>query len=94
MTEEAYYRGVLAIIMLLATVVAAYHRWQAAAGGEKISWQAEGYGWAIGLRLAGLGLWLSTAAYLLLPASVAWAGLPLIPGVRWAGAPWGYGRSG
>lgn len=65
--------------------VTLYHRIQAASSGEKISRKDEGYAFAIVLRVAGLFLWISTFAYLISPASVQWASLPMPIWGRWIG---------
>jgi protein-S-isoprenylcysteine O-methyltransferase Ste14 len=62
-----------------------YHRWRAASG-ERISHKEEGYLFFAALRLAGICLWITTLAYLLNPALVRWAAMPLPDSLRWAGA--------
>src|SRR5438552_611264 len=84
MTETPF-RIALLVIMVATMPVVVYHRWQAAASGERISHKDEGYLFAILLRLAGLGIWVSTFAYLLFPGSVQWARWPLPTWVRWFG---------
>lgn len=86
MSQEIRYRVTLVIVVVLAMAIGGYHRRKAAASGEKISWKEEGYTFAIALRLSGLALWISTAAYLLAPGSVRWAALPLPEWLRWVGA--------
>lgn len=85
MTSETPFRIALAIVMSLTMAVTAYHRVQAASSGERVSHKEEGHLFAIVLRLAGLGLWISTFAYLFFPGAVVWAKLPLPIWVRWAG---------
>ena len=53
-------------------------------GRENLS-KRRGLVFAIALRLAGLCLWIAVFAYLLFPASVHWAAVPLPAWVRWFG---------
>src|SRR5258708_586725 len=93
MPSENPFRIALVVVVLLTISVTAYHRWQAAKCGEKISHKDEGYLFAIVLRLAGLLLLISTLGYVLYPASFQWASMPLPSGVRWFGAGLGAGCS-
>lgn len=86
MDIETPFRIALLVVMSLTMGVTVYYRWQAASSGERISHQEEGYLFAAVLRLAGLGLWISTIAWLISPASMQWAALPLPIWVRWCGA--------
>jgi protein-S-isoprenylcysteine O-methyltransferase Ste14 len=85
MLSEMPFRLALVVVILLTMSVTVFHRWQAASG-ERISHKEEGYLFAAVLRLAGLCLWISTFAYLLFPAFVRWAAIPLPPWIRWFGA--------
>jgi protein-S-isoprenylcysteine O-methyltransferase Ste14 len=85
MPAEIPFRIALVVVIMLTMSVTIYHRWQAAATGERISHKQEGYLFAIVLRLAGLLLWISTVAYLFFPASVKWAAMPLPNWLRWSG---------
>ena len=85
MSSEAQFRLALLLVMLFTMSVGGYHRWRAATSGEKISHREEGYLFATVLRLMGLCLWISTFAYLLFPARVVWAQIPLPLWLRWSG---------
>ncbi len=85
MPAENPFRVALVVVIALTMAVTVYHRFQAASSGEKISHEPEGYVFATILRLAGLGLWISTLVYLLSPPLVQWASVPLPPWVRWSG---------
>ncbi|MCC6580845.1 MAG: isoprenylcysteine carboxylmethyltransferase family protein [Phycisphaeraceae bacterium] len=85
MDSETPFRMALVAVFVFTMAVTVYHRLQAATSGEKISHAEEGCLFAIVLRLAGLCLWISTFAYLLSPASVQWAAMPLPPWLRWCG---------
>jgi len=93
MPSELPFRISLVVVMLLTMTVTAYHRWRAAKSGEKISHKEEGYLFASVLRLAGLLLLISTLGYLLYPASVQWAAMPLPTWLRWFGVALGAGCS-
>lgn len=93
MSSELPFRIALVIVILLTMSVTVYHRFLAGKSGEKVSRKEEGYIFAIVLRLAGLGLWIATFAYLILPASVQWASIPLPLWVRWIGVVAGIGCS-
>lgn len=85
MPSETPFRIALVVVLILATTVTLYHRVRASRSPEKISRKEEGYLFAFVLRLAGLGLWISTFGYLLSPASVQWAAMPLPTWLRWCG---------
>lgn len=85
MLPETPFRIALVVVILLTISVTVYHRLQAGRSGEKVSRKEEGYGFAVILRLAGLALWIATFAYLLFPASVQWASIPLPTWVQWIG---------
>jgi protein-S-isoprenylcysteine O-methyltransferase Ste14 len=82
---ETPFRIALAAVIVLTMSIGSYHRIQAARSGEKISHRDEGYLFALVLRLTGLALWAAVLAYLISPASIAWAQLPLPVWVRWIG---------
>jgi protein-S-isoprenylcysteine O-methyltransferase Ste14 len=85
MATDDPFRIALAIMLFLTAGIGGYRRFMARSG-EKISHRAEGYAFFVLLRLAGLATFVSTAAYLLSPASVAWASVPLPTWLRWCGA--------
>lgn len=93
MSSENPFRIALIGVIALTMAVTVYHRVRAASSGEKISHRDEGYLFAAALRLAGLGLWISTFGYLFFPAYFRWASLPLHPSVRWLGVVAGAGCS-
>lgn len=80
---EIFFRIALLIVMSFTIAVTLRFRLQAAASGEKISRQAEGYAFAIVLRMIGLCCWLAVVAYVLFPASVQWATISLPTWLRW-----------
>jgi protein-S-isoprenylcysteine O-methyltransferase Ste14 len=85
MANEAYYRVAVLVLLVLIGAIGGYHRWQAAASGERISHREEGCAFAIALRLAGLCVWIGVLAYLVSPASIERTAMPLAPWLRWCG---------
>jgi protein-S-isoprenylcysteine O-methyltransferase Ste14 len=85
MTSETPFRIALLIIVVLTTMVIVYHGRRAIASGGKVSRQAEGVLFSIGLRIGGNLLWIATLVWLLVPAAVEWATIPLPVWVRWVG---------
>lgn len=85
MSSEIYFRLALLGIFVPTAAIGFYYRWRAATE-ERISHKDEGYVFATVLRLIGVCLWISTLAYLVSPASVGWAAMPLPVWLRWFGA--------
>ncbi len=88
MNPETPYRIAVLIVFGLAMAVGIPHRVRAKTD-ERISRRDEGWFVLITLRLAGLALWVGSVTYLVSPASMAWAAMPLPPAVRWAGLVFG-----
>jgi protein-S-isoprenylcysteine O-methyltransferase Ste14 len=89
MSSESQLRIAMMTMLVVTAAVGAYHRFQAAKSGERISRKDEGRLFAVSLRLAGLSLWLGTFAYLVDPRWMAWAQLPLPIWMRWLGTVFG-----
>lgn len=85
MHSENPFRIALAIVLLMTVAVTAYHRLQAASSKEPISRKEEGILFASALRLAGVSLFAITIIYLLAPAWIAWAMIPIPASIRWLG---------
>lgn len=80
------FRGILLIVFVANLGISAYFRWKARQGGEAIARGAES-AVLIVLRLVfALPLFLSILAYLIHPAWMAWAAVPMPEAVRWVGA--------
>lgn len=86
MDSEVTFRVALIAVLASTLAVTALHRLRASTAGERISHRAEGYLFATVLRLTGLGVLLTTLAYLVDPALVRWGAMPLPSFVRWCGA--------
>ena len=84
MNSEDPFRLALLAVFAPTMSVAVYHRWQARSG-ERLSRREEGIALAILLRLTGLCLWVAIFAYLINPAWVSEANLPLPEWLRWSG---------
>ena len=85
MHDEIWFRLALVMVILATMAIGIPHRIKAAASGEHISHKEEGYLFAVTLRVSGLLLWISTFAYLLFPASISWASIPIHSFLRWFG---------
>jgi protein-S-isoprenylcysteine O-methyltransferase Ste14 len=85
MTSENPFRIALVVIIVLTMTVIVYHGRKATTSGGKVSRQAEGVLFAAVLRIAGNLLWIATLVWLLIPAAVQWAAIPLPVSVRWIG---------
>lgn len=83
MPDDTPFRIALLALLVPAAVVGGYHRFQAAATREKISRREEGYLFAIVLRLSGVATFVAVVTWLVSPATIAWARLPLPGPVRW-----------
>ena len=89
MSPEDPFRIALLAIFSLTVAIVGYHRFQAAKSGDRITRKDEGILLAVSLRFAGLCLWVATLAYLIDPAWMEWARLPIPNGLRWLGAAFG-----
>lgn len=85
MESEWPYRW--AILALLATVMTfgPYHRIKAYRAGGRVSRRGEGWFILLGLRFAALFWFVGQVAYVIDPATMAWAQVGLPAWLRWAG---------
>lgn len=85
MSQEATFR--IAFIAGFAAVLAIglYHRMRSWASREPLDRWQEGAVLLFSLRIAGLILWLSVFAYMIDPAWMTWAAMPLPSWARWSG---------
>jgi protein-S-isoprenylcysteine O-methyltransferase Ste14 len=84
-TSENPFRWVLMAGLLVVLPVALYHRLRSITK-EHLDHTQEGWFILITLRLAGLGIMVSTSAYIVNPQGMAWASVPLPVWLRWTGA--------
>jgi protein-S-isoprenylcysteine O-methyltransferase Ste14 len=89
MPSEDPFRIALLTSFVLTVAIVGYHRFQAAKSGDRITRKDEGILLAVSLRLAGACLWIATLAYLIDPAWMQWAQLPIPTWLRWSGAVFG-----
>jgi protein-S-isoprenylcysteine O-methyltransferase Ste14 len=78
-------RSALITLGLIFLIVGIYHRIRAAQSGDKLDRRKEGWPILIGIRLAGLITFGSTAAWIWDPAWFSWAAVPIPDWARWIG---------
>ncbi len=91
MHSETPFRLAVVIVFVVSLAISGYFRYQARRPGEEISRQGEGRLLFLAIRLGGLALFLATLLYLIRPAWLAWASIPLPGAIRWLGAVLGAG---
>ena len=79
-------RTVLIVAGLIFAVIGGYHRIRAAQAGDRLDRTQEGWATMIVLRVAGLVMLGSVAAWIWNPSAFAWAAFPVPDWVRWIGA--------
>lgn len=84
MTDEQTFRLILLAGFVLFIPMGIYHRLKARTG-EKLDRRQEGLFVLVTLRLMGLAAMAGLIAYLINPACMAWAAVPLPAGLRWMG---------
>jgi len=85
MNLDATFRPYVVAGFFLVILIALPFRIKSQATGEKLDRKQEGLAMLIGLRLAGAALWVSAITYMVNPAAMAWASLPLPIWLRWTG---------
>jgi protein-S-isoprenylcysteine O-methyltransferase Ste14 len=83
---DATFRPLVVAGFILIMLIAVPFRVRSQATGEPLDRRQEGITMMITLRLAGLALWASAIAFMISPASMAWAALPFPAWLRWTGA--------
>ena len=86
MDLDATFRPLVVAGFFVIILIALPFRVRSQATGEALDRRQEGVAMMITLRLAGLALWASAIAFMISPASMAWASAPLPPWLRWTGA--------
>lgn len=84
MNDDQLFRLILLAGFAILMPIGVYHRLKSRTG-EKLDRRQEGRFIQVTLRLAGIVGWLGMMAYLINPASMAWAAVPLPAWLRWAG---------
>ena len=90
MDADALFRPYVIAIFVVAMMIALPFRIKSQSTGEKLDRMQEGLFILVTLRLAGLALWFSALAFMINPARMAWASIPLPDGIRWAGVAVGF----
>ena len=85
MADDQTFRLILAVGMAAFLPVALYHRVRSQANGETLDRRLEGRFILLTLRPCGLMAMGGVVAFVLNPAWMSWASLPLPTAVRWAG---------
>ena len=85
MNLDATFRPFVVAGFFLVILIALPFRIRSQATREKLDRTQEGLAMMIVLRLGGLALWASVIAFMINPASMAWASVPLPAGARWTG---------
>jgi protein-S-isoprenylcysteine O-methyltransferase Ste14 len=78
-------RSTLLVLSVTFLAVGIYHRIRAAQSSERLDRSKEGWPILIGIRVAGLITFGSTAVWIWYPAWFAWATIPVPDWVRWIG---------
>jgi protein-S-isoprenylcysteine O-methyltransferase Ste14 len=85
MTQDLLFRPILVAGFVALLLIAGYRRIQSQSTGERLDRLQEGVFILVGLRLAGLILWSAVIAFMIDPAYMAWAAMPLPLWLRWTG---------
>ncbi len=84
--DDTIFRILILVLMVTALSISAYFRRKAQReGSDKIDRTQEGVPLMLVLRVAGLGLWLSVLVYVINPAWIQFAALPIPDALRWFG---------
>jgi protein-S-isoprenylcysteine O-methyltransferase Ste14 len=91
MNENTLFRIIVTFMMLSAFIVSGYHRRKAQqSSGDEIDRRKEGDFVMVALRIGGGLIWLLILAYMIYPAAVTWAMIPLPTWLRWLGVMGGF----
>ena len=85
MHADAVFRPYVIGIFVAVMAIALPFRIKSQSTGEKLDRMQEGLFILVALRLAGAALWFGAIAFMISPASMAWASLPFPMSIRWAG---------
>lgn len=85
MNDNLFRLLILAMMVTALSITAYFRRRAQRTGGDKIDRRQEGVPLMIVLRVTGFGLWLSVLAYVIDPAWIGFAALPVPEWARWLG---------
>lgn len=85
MDADAVFRPYVIAIFVVIMLIALPFRLKSQSTGEKLDRMQEGLFILVTLRLAGAALWFGAIAFMINPAWMAWASMPLPDRIRWVG---------
>lgn len=85
MNADATLRAVLIVAMLVLLPIGMYHRVRSQSTGERLNRRQEGLFVLATLRPLGAAFWLGVLAWMINPAWMGWAAVPVPLAVRWIG---------
>jgi protein-S-isoprenylcysteine O-methyltransferase Ste14 len=85
MNLDATFRSIVVVAFFTIIAIALPFRVKSQSTGESLDRTQEGIFTMIALRLSGVLIWGSAIAFMISPASMAWAAMPLPAPVRWSG---------
>ena len=85
MADDQTFRLILAVAMAVFVPVALYHRIRSQASGETLDRRQEGLFMLLTLRPCGLAAMGGLVAFVINPAWMSWASVPLPASLRWSG---------
>jgi protein-S-isoprenylcysteine O-methyltransferase Ste14 len=86
MDLDATFRPFVVAGFVIIILIVLPFRLRSRATGETLDRTQEGIPMMITLRVAGIVLWIALLTFMIDPARMAWASMPLPPSLRWSGA--------
>ena len=86
MNLDATFRPFVVAGFVIIILIVLPYRLRSQSTGEKLDRTQEGVPMMIAIRVVGVLLWLSVFTFMINPARMAWAGMPLPASLRWSGA--------
>jgi protein-S-isoprenylcysteine O-methyltransferase Ste14 len=86
MDLDATFRPLVVAGFVIIILIVLPYRLRSQSTGEKLDRTQEGIPMLIAIRVVGIGLWLSVFIFMIAPARMAWASVPLPASLRWGGA--------
>jgi len=86
MDLDATFRPFVVAGFIIIILIVLPYRLRSQSTGEKLDRTQEGVPMMIAIRVIGILLWLSVFTFMINPARMAWAAMPLPASLRWSGA--------
>ena len=86
MNLDATFRPFVVAGFVIIILIVLPYRLRSQSTGEKLDRTQEGIPMLVTIRLVGILLWLSVFTFMISPARMAWAAMPLPASLRWSGA--------